>query len=142
MQDNKNLIMASVAIIGVVLAALIIFLPKDGKKVENIKLENVKVYKHHDKTENKEGYYSECHLSTEDVVKVRNGFNKIIELGKDNLVSGKHINGDYKVIIEDKFIAFDKDHNNIVYFGNANVLFKYKSEIYDLIVVPPRRAML
>ena len=41
MQDNKNLIMASVAIIGVVLAALIIFLPKDGKKVENIKLEDI-----------------------------------------------------------------------------------------------------
>jgi hypothetical protein len=79
MQDNKNLIMASVAIIGVVLAALIIFLPKDGKKVENIKLENVKVYKHHDKTENKEGYYSEHHLSTGDVVKVRSGFDKIIE---------------------------------------------------------------
>ena len=134
MSDNKNLILGSVAIIAVVLAALIMFLPKDGKNEVKTGLDKVKVYIHHDKTEDKEGYYSECKLSTEDLAKVRNAFESIYELSEDTMLRNKQINGDYRVQIDDKFIAFDKEHNNIVYVSKYNALFNYESDFYDLVV--------
>lgn len=134
MEDNKNLILGSIAIIVVVLVALILFLPKDGRKESSYALEDVKVYIHHEKTEDKEGYYSECHLSTEDLVKVRNGYNKMSSLSTDDIITNEHINGDYKVQIEDYYIAFDKKHNNVVYLSRFNSLFSFKSDIYDLVI--------
>ena len=134
MEDNKNLILGSIAIIVVVLVALILFLSKDGRNESSYALEDVKVYIHHEKTEDKEGYYSECHLSTEDLVKVRNGYNKMSSLSTDDIITNEHINGDYKVQIEDYYIAFDKKHNNVVYLSRFNSLFSFKSDIYDLVI--------
>ena len=134
MEDNKNLILGSIAIIVVVLVALILFLPKDGRNESSYALEDVKVYIHHEKTEDKEGYYSECHLSTEDLVKVRNGYNKMSSLSTDDIITNEHINGDYKVQVEDYYIAFDKKHNNVVYLSRFNSLFSFKSDIYDLVI--------
>ena len=134
MEDNKNLILGSIAIIVVVLVALILFLPKDGRNESSYALEDVKVYIHHEKTEDKEGYYSECHLSTEDLVKVRNGYNKMSSLSTDDIITNEHINGDYKVQVEDYYIAFDKKHNNVVYLSRFNSLFSFNSDIYDLVI--------
>lgn len=134
MEDNKNLILGSIAIIAVVLVALILFLPKDGKNETEIKIDDVKVYIHHEKTEEVEGYYSECVIPTEDLVKIRNEYNKISQLGNDNIASKKNINGDYKVAVGEYYIAFDKKHDNTVYYNKSNALFEYKSDIYDSIV--------
>ena len=134
MEDNKNLILGSIAIIVVVLVALILFLPKDGRNEAKTEIDNVKVYIHHEKTEDKEGYYSECKLSTEDLVKVRNDYDKMHLISMDNLVTNKSINGDYKVVVDDSFIAFDKEHDNTFYLSGNDSLYTYKSDIYDLII--------
>ena len=134
MNDSKNLILASIAIIAVVLVALVLFFSKDGKNEINNNLDKVKVYIHHEKTEKEKGYYSECNLSTEDLVKVRNDFNKIVKLTDQNLLNGKKINGDYKVIVEDKFIAFDKEHDNSVYIEEYNGIYEFKGNIYDIVI--------
>ena len=67
-------------------------------------------------------------------LKVRNDFNKIVKLTDQNLLNGKKINGDYKVIVEDKFIAFDKEHDNSVYIEEYNGIYEFKGNIYDIVI--------
>ena len=134
MLDNKNLILGSIAVIAVVIVAIVLFFPKNEMAQTDNKLEDVKVYIHHEKTKETQGYYSECNLSTEDLVKVRNAYNKINKINEESLVTGVSINGDYKVIVNDKFIAFDKKHNNQVYYNDINGIFNYKSDIYDIVI--------
>lgn len=134
MDDNKNLILGSIAIIAVVLVALILFMPKDKNNETKTDIDNVKVYIHHEKTKEKEGYYSECKLSTEDLIKVRNEFDKLSHMSMDNILVDSKINGDYKVVVEDNYIAFDKKHNNSVYISGFDAMFSFKSELYDIVI--------
>ena len=134
--DNKNLIIGSIAIIVVTLFALVIFLPKDKNvsTASNIKLDEVEVFKHVEKTSDADGYYSPCSLSTEDLVKVRNEFDKIYDVRDSDVVYEQRINGDYKVVVGDEYVAFDKNNNGIMYLGTINALFKVDSTMYDIVI--------
>lgn len=134
MTDNKNLILGSIAIIAVVLVALILFFPRNEVEQTTNKLDDIKVLVHHEKTDEKEGYYSECNISTENLVKVRNEYDKAIKLTFDASASGVRINGDYKVMVGEDYVAFDKEHNNKIYISDANMMFNFKSTIYDIVI--------
>ena len=131
--DNKNLIMGSVALLVVVFIAIILFLPKGSQsEVNKVDTSKIKVFKHIEKTEETEGYYQTCNLATDDLLKVYKEFNKVLELDQDDEVSGKSINGDYKVSIDGKYIAFDKN-NTLIYYNEINRLFNFKSDIYSIV---------
>ena len=133
--DNKNVILGSVAIIGVILFALVLFAPK-GKESQAIKIDTskIKVYKHVEKTETKAGYYTECKLATDDLVTVKHEFDKAYELDDDYIMETKKINGDYKVIIDNKYLAFDKENNNVLYLNVNNHLYYFESKMYDTVI--------
>ena len=132
--DSKNLIIGSIAIIAVVIFGLIIFLPKNGANSVKIDLSNVKVYIHKNAEGEEKGYYYPCKLSTEDLLRVKNEFNKIYNVKEEDLVSGKAINGDYKVMLDDEYIAFDKENDGIMYLGTLNKLFKVDTSIYNIVI--------
>ncbi len=133
--DNKNVILGSIAIITVVIFALILLFPK-GKEAyaEKIDVSKVKVYKHIEKTDDKDGYYTLCNLDTEDVVKVNNFYKNVSKLDDDRIQSNGRINGDYKIVIDDNFIAFDKDNSNVLFNSAKNKLYYYESTIYDIVI--------
>lgn len=134
--DNKNLIIGSIAIIVVTLFALVLFLPKNKNisSSSNISLDDVAVYRHIEKTADTAGYYEPCSLSTEDLVKVRNEFAKIYDVRDSDVVYEQTINGDYKVVVGDEYIAFDKNNNGVMYLGTVNALFKVDSTMYDIVI--------
>ncbi len=134
MNDNKNLILGSIAIIVVVIVAVVLFLPKGDANNVKTSIVDVNIYIHHDKTEDTEGYYSKCKVSTEDLVKIRNAYEERKNFTEDNRVTSMSINGDYKVIVGNNYMAFDKESNNIVYDSEYNSLFEFKSNIYDLVI--------
>ena len=131
--DNKNVILGSVAILFVVLFALILFAPK-GKEAQAIKVDTskIKVYKHIEKTEKEDGYYSQCKLDTDELVLVNKEFERAYSLTEENITNKKSINGDYKVVVDDKFLAFDKD-SDVIYVGEKNKIYSFESKIYDII---------
>lgn len=134
--DNKNVILGSVAILVVVVFALVLFAPK-GKESQAVKVDtsNIKVYKHIEKTEEQDGYYTECKLATDALLTVKNEFEKAQKLEEDKNVSEDNkINGDYKVVIDDKFLAFDKENNNVIYLKEKNSLYKFESKIYNVVI--------
>ena len=131
--DNKNLIMGSVALLIVVFIAIILFLPKGSQsEVNKIDTSSIKVFKHIEKTKEADGYYQTCDVATDDLVKIYKEFYKAYDLDEENQVSGKSINGDYKVTIDDKYLAFD-GNNNIVYLSSINKLYSFESDIYSIV---------
>ena len=133
--DNKNLIMGSVAIIVVVLFSIILFMPK-GKSAQAIKLDTskVKIYRHIEATKDEKGYYTECKVDTETLVKINEQFNKAYKINSDNFLTEKAINGDYKVVVDTDYLAFDKENNNMIYLGKYNKIYGFESTIYDLVI--------
>ena len=131
--DNKNVILGSVAILFVVLFALVLFAPK-GNEAQAVKVDTskIKVYKHIEKTEKEDGYYSQCKLATDDTITVNREFEKAYSLTDENISNKKSINGDYKVVVDDKFLAFDKD-SDVIYVGEKNKLYTFESKMYDII---------
>ncbi len=132
--DSKNLIMGSIAIIVVVILGVLIFLPKNGANAVSVDLSDVEVFVHKEKTEETEGYYYPCSLSTEDLIKVKNEFTKAYKVNEESIVTGKSINGDYKVVVGEKFIAFDKENEGIMYLGSLNNLYSVESGLYNIVI--------
>lgn len=96
---------------------------------------NIKVYKLHETgVEGEVGYYSECSIDTENILKIKKEFNRLNALNDSNILSGKTIKGSYKVIMDDKYIAFDNNTDNIVYNGSKNRIYNFSSEMYEIVM--------
>jgi len=134
--DNKNLIIGSIALIIVIIVGVLIFAPKgEQKDYVTEDLDEVKVYIHHEKTDDEDGYYSACSVDTENLLKIKNEFDKALKLEDSALSETSSINGEYKVIVDDdEFIAFDNDDSNTIYISTKNDLYTFESDIYDLVV--------
>ena len=83
--------------------------------------------------ENENGYVS-CSISTEDAIKVNKEFKRALALRDNNALNGKSINGNYKVVINDQFIAFDNDTDNMIYIDKDNKLYNFSSDMYKIII--------
>lgn len=96
---------------------------------------DLKVYKLYEKeAEGEVGYYSECSIDTEDILKVKKEFNRMNALKDTNILTGKTIKGSYKVIMDGKEIAFDNSTDNMVYNGSKNRIYSFTSEMYEIII--------
>lgn len=126
--EVKIAILVGVIMITICLLAFIFSNAKEPKK-ETIDL---KVYKLHVLDEEAKKYeYRECNTNTDDIVTINVEFRKINKLDESKSIKGQ-INGNYKIISKDNYIAFDAEDKNYVYRSD-NKLFEYNSSLYDYV---------
>ena len=118
----------------VMLIICIIIVLVQNRELEDSSVE-VNVYQLYKPTDNMDDYvYRPCRISTEDAIKINKEFKRALALNKNNTINGKQIEGTYKVVIDDDYIAFDNKTDNIIYNGKVNNLYSFKSDMYDLII--------
>lgn len=130
MAENKEIKIALVVGIIMITICILTFIIVSSNKKEVGSLD-VKVYRLYEKegTEN-EHVYRECSIATEDLLTINREFKKIQKLDANEKVMGKQITGNYKIIANGTFIAFDADENNYVYRSDISAIFDYKSSLY------------
>jgi len=129
---NKEVKIAfAVGGIMLLICTIIILVQNREVKESNV---NVKVLKLYKPTENiDDAVYRECHISTEDAIKVNKEFKRAVALNKNKSIN-KQIEGAYKIIIDDDYIAFDNQTDNIVYNEKGHNLYEFKSDLYEIII--------
>lgn len=107
----------------------IIILINETKK--NNKKVDLKVYKLME-PENEQKYYHECIITTEEMIAINKDIKRTKSLNSKNSIKGR-INGNYKIIVNNKTYAFD-DESNIIYVGDQQALYNFKSNMYKTII--------
>lgn len=131
MKVKKEIAIASV--VGCIMLLVCVIVIVSQKNID--KPVDLKVYKLYEKeAEGEVGYYSECSIDTEDILKVKKEFNRMNALKDTNILTGKTIKGSYKVVMDGKEIAFDNSTDNIVYNGSKNRIYSFTSEMYEIII--------
>lgn len=131
MKTKKEITIAVVVGCIMLLTCVIVFVSQRNNETPV----NIKVYKLYESgVEGEVGYYSECSIDTEDLLKVKKEFNRMNALKDANILSGETIKGSYKVIMDDKFLAFDNSTDNVIYNGSKNRIYKFSSEMYEIII--------
>ena len=118
--------------IAMILICLLVVLIQSNKAQDDVK---VNVYKLTAvEGEEDKHVYKACSISTEDALKINKEYKRIQALRDLNALQGQSINGDYKVVIGEEFVAFDNSADNMIYIGKENKIYKFSSEIYELVV--------
>lgn len=130
MKTKKEVYIAIFVAICMVLICVFIYFFSSRR---NVNLLDVKVYKLYT-LEDDEYEYRECFISTEDKAQIDKMLKNVIKLNESKQVSGSGINGDYKIVSGEDYIAFDKDNDGKVYDGTRNKVFNYQSDLYETIV--------
>ena len=131
---KQNQIMLVVAI-GFIVMTISIALAYSSKVKPNVNALDIKVYKSHLDDRYESGHvYRECSVATDVLRSLVNEFNKSYQLTEENRVPNKQINGTYKLIYNDKFIAFDNADDNIVYLGSNDALYAFESTMYQKVI--------
>lgn len=102
-----------------------------SKKETNVL--DIKVYKLN--TLEDESYeYRECFIGTDVKLDIDKLFKNVTKLSDNKQLSGVGINGDYKIVSGDRYLAFDGNNDGKVYDGERNKVFTYSSDLYEKIV--------
>lgn len=106
---------------------------REQKTVENLDIKIYKLQKNGDDI--KDYTYQECRMSTENLVTINREFNKIFKLEDEDKVTGSKILGEYKIVKDSLFIAFDvsEEADKVVYRSDTTSLYDYNSNIYQLV---------
>lgn len=132
MKENKIAFVLALAVISITLVGAIAYASSNKPDEEAL---NVKVYKLFEKEDSETGHvYRECSVSKEKLEFIANEFNKSYKVSEEKLLNGKQITGSYKIIYNDKFIAFDNAEDNMIYLSETKNLYEFKSELYDTII--------
>jgi len=133
MESNKEIKVA--IIVGVIMLTIcllvFIFANSNKEEVQNIDLKVYKLYTLDDADKSYE--YRECSISTEDLITINSEYKKIANLQEDKKVTNKQINGNYKIVNGNNFIAFDAGDENLVYRSDLPAIFDYDSSVYELV---------
>ena len=65
---------------------------------------------------------------------IKKEFKRVTSISESKAVAGKTIEGSYKVVIDDNYIAFDNTEDKLVYNGNKNMLFNISTSIYKTVI--------
>lgn len=132
MKENKIALVLALVVISITLIIAIVY--ATSNKSDEAVLD-VKVYKLFEKEDSETGHvYRECTVSKEKLEFIANEFNKSYKISKEKLLNGKQITGSYKIIYNDKFIAFDNAEDNMVYLSETKNLYEFKTELYSTII--------
>lgn len=134
MQNNKEVKIAIAVAIIMITFCLIVFLfnKADKQEVTNLDLKVYKLYELDDDSE-EEYEYRQCSISTEDLITINKEAKRIFNLDEDKKTIGKSIKGNYKIIIDDKYIAFDADDKDLVYRSDLPAIFEFDSTLYKTV---------
>ena len=132
MESNKEVKIAIIVGIIMITICLVIFIFYRAEA--NVETLNLKVYKLYDieGTED-EHEYRECSATADEIVMLSKEYKRTQNLTENKQVTGKQINGNYKVIYEDEYIAFDAEGINYIYRSDTERLYSFNSKIYDYV---------
>ena len=132
MEANKEVKIAIIVGILMITICLIIFIFYRAEA--NVETLNLKVYKLYDieGTED-EHEYRECNTTADDIIMLSKEYKRSQNLTENKQVIGKQINGNYKVIYDDEYIAFDANGTNYIYRSDTERLYNFNSKIYDYV---------
>lgn len=133
MKTKKEVTIAIIVAILMIIICFVIYLVNTNTQKETEL--NIKAYKLYE-VENSENdhAYKECRLSTEDKLSIKKEFKRVASISESKAVVGKTIEGSYKVVIDDNYIAFDNTEDKLVYNGNKNMLFNISTSIYKTVI--------
>ena len=78
--------------------------------------------------------YSECRISTDNLITVDKEFNKAFKLDDKSKVTGTKILGEYKIVSGSLFIAFDvSEDQKVIYRSDSANLYEFNSNLYQLV---------
>ena len=113
---------------------LALFILKKTDKIDTTI--DFKVYKHiTTDPETKKGYYVECNVPTEKLVIINSDYKRIRKLDDKKKLTGKSINGDYKLESTNPklIIAFDANGKDLVYRSDTTAIYNYKGDLYEIV---------
>ncbi len=141
MNTKKELIIAF--IVGLLMIGICCFFIF-GKNINRLDTSNLKVYKlllkdgvdENDETidEVDKYYYVQCNVAPQDKELILKQFYKIIKFKMNQTKSGANLRGNYKVVNNDQYIAFDNNTDKEVYSSETNRVHTYDNPIYDTII--------
>lgn len=132
MKENKIALVLAIIVITITLVAAISYANNNKVDLENL---DIKVYKLYEKEDSEDEHvYRECLVGQDKLATLVTEFNKSYRLNENKKLSGKQITGSYKLIYKDKFIAFDNSEDNIIYLGENNALYEFKSDLYKTVI--------
>ena len=129
MQTNKELKIAIiVGIIMVTICILVIIFYNADKTNNDI---NVQVYKVNEESKT----YEQCSVPTDLLIQINSEYRRATNLSDNYRVIGQRINGTYKILSGDNYIAFDGEKDkNYVYRGDTKHLYEFDSSVYSLVI--------
>lgn len=131
MKDNANLEIKIAIIVAIIMATVIliaVIFTKQETATNTVDLHVYKLYSVEGSED--EHVYRECNITTDDVIKLYAEYRKIKKLPDSYKLTGKTINGDYKIISGNEFIAFDKGGSR-VYRSDTTAIYAFNSTIYQ-----------
>lgn len=132
MTDNKEVKIA--IIVGVIMITICLLIFIFHKSSVSTNTVDIKVYKLYDIEGKKDEHeYRSCSVTTEQLLTINKEYKKIKSLKSENKTIGKSINGNYKIMSGEDFIAFDAKDNNYVYRGDIGAIFDYNSSLYEYV---------
>ncbi len=132
METNREVKIAIIVGAIMLTACLVFFIfTRSGVEVEDM---NLKVYKLHQKENGEGNEYRQCKIPTDQLVPIYKQYKRAAKLTEKSQVTGQQINGDYKLISGDNFIALDEEGYNLIYRSDTSRLYSFNSIIYDLVV--------
>lgn len=137
MKENKVIFIIAILIVIATIVFAAVYVSKSKNKEQNkVNSEaNIKVYRLYEKEDNKEEHvYRQCNVPANNLSELVQEFNRSYALTDSDKLTGKSITGNYKIIYNDRFIAFDNSKDNMVYLGETNTLYTFKSSMYQKVI--------
>lgn len=133
MKTKKEIHIAiGVALLMILICVVICLVQINSNKANEL---NIKVYKLYEVEDSEtEHVYKECRISTEDQITLKKEFKRATSISESKAVVGRSINGSYKIVIDDNYIAFDNEEDKIVFDGEKNKLFNLSSSMYEIVI--------
>ena len=128
--NNEVTIAILVGALMVLICVIIYAVNTNDVKTDDIVIQ---VFKYNEETE----LYYECSISPEDKLTINKQIARLKNKTIEDSLSGTQINGDYKIVVnneENNFYAFDKEHDNKIYIGDQNRLYKFNSDVYEIVI--------
>ena len=134
MQEKKEIKIAIIVGAIMITICLIAFIFQKSS-TEDIEKLDLKIYKLYEvEGSEDEHVYKQCNASTDDLLAMNKEFKKIMNLSTSRQVKGKSIMGSYKVISNDKYIAFDNAKDNLAFRGDTMSMYEVSSTIYEKVI--------
>lgn len=137
MQNGKEVKVA--IIVGIIMITICLIAFVTVKSKNNLKDVKIEVYKLYEvpKEDGEKGYvYHSCgEIKTDDQITIMHEIDKAYKLNEESLLTGKQIEGYYKINYNGKIVAFDapRDNEKMIYREDTGRLYNFESNLYETV---------